>query len=83
MATPTRPTSPSASAMVRVVAHLGRQVEGDAQAADALAQKVVIAPVGLGRGAKTGILAHGPEPAPVHRRLDATGIRETAREFVH
>ena len=69
--------------MVGVVAHLGREVEGDAQAADSLAQEVVVAPVGLGRGAKTGVLAHGPEPSPVHRRLDATGKRETSREFVH
>ena len=74
---------PLGQGVVRVVPHLGREVEGDAQAADALVQQVVIAPVGLGRGAKTGVLAHGPEPSPVHRRLDAAGKRETAREFVH
>ena len=38
--TPTRPTSPSASRRVRVVAHLGRQVEGDRQPGLALLEEV-------------------------------------------
>ena len=45
--TPTRPTSPSASRRVRVVAHLGRQVEGDRQPGLALLEEVAEAPVGL------------------------------------
>jgi len=32
--------------------------------------------VRLGSGTKPGILAHGPEPAAVHRRLDAPGEGE-------
>ena len=79
IATPTRPTSPRGQRVVGVVAHLGRQVEGDAQAADPLAQEVAVTLVGLGRAAKTGVLPHGPEASPIHRRLDAAGERETAR----
>ena len=76
--TPTRPTSPAACGRVRVVAHLGRQVEGDRQAGLALVEQVAEAAVGLlGRG-EAGVLAHRPEPAAVHRRLDAPGERELA-----
>ena len=66
--------------VVGVVAHLRRQVEGDAQAADALREQVAVAPVRLGGGAEPGVLPHRPEPAAVHRRLDAAGEREGARE---
>ncbi len=60
---------------VRVVAHLGRQVEGDRQPGLALLEEVAEAPVGLLGGREAGVLAHRPEPAAVHRRLDATGER--------
>ena len=80
IATPTRPTSPAASAMVRVVADLRRQIEGDAQAGDALVQQVAVAAVRLGGRAEAGVLAHRPEPAAVHGRLDAARERELARE---
>ena len=61
---------------VRVVAHLGRQVEGDRQAGLAVVEEVAETPVGLlGRG-EPGVLAHRPEAAAVHRRLDAPGERE-------
>ena len=43
IATPTRPTSPGGERMVRVVAHLRRQIEGDAQAADALREQIAVA----------------------------------------
>ena len=42
IATPTRPDLAGGQRMVRVVADLGRQVERDAQAADALRQQVAI-----------------------------------------
>ena len=77
--TPTRPTSPSASRRVRVVAHLGRQVEGDRQPGLALLEEVAEAAVGLLGGREAGVLAHRPEPAAVHRRLDAAGERVLAR----
>ena len=64
---------------IGVVAHLGRQVEGDRQAGLALVEQVTEAPVGLrGRG-EAGVLAHRPEAAAVHRRLDAARERILAR----
>ncbi len=64
--------------MVRVVAHLGRQVEGDAEAGDALREQVPIPPVGLRRRPEPRVLPHRPEAAAVHRGLDAAGKRERA-----
>ena len=69
--TPTRPTSPSASRRVRVVAHLGRQVERDRQPGLALLEEVAEARVRLLGGGEARVLAHRPEAAAVHRRLDA------------
>ena len=66
--------------VVRVVAHLGRQIEGDAQAVDALGEQIPIAGVGFGGGAEPGVLAHGPQPAAIHGRLDATGVRKFTRK---
>ena len=60
---------------VGVVAHLGRQVEGDRQPGLALVEEVAEALVGLLGGREAGVLAHRPEAAAVHRRLDATGER--------
>ena len=61
---------------VRVVAHLGRKVEGDRQARLAVVEQVAETSVGLlGRG-EPGVLTHRPEPAAVHGRLDAPGERE-------
>ena len=64
--------------MVRVVAHLGRQVEGDAEAGDALCEKVPIPPVGFRRRPEPRVLPHRPEAAAVHRGLDAAGEGERA-----
>ncbi len=50
--------------IVRVVAHLRRQVEGSR--------------VRLLGGAEAGVLAHRPEASAVHRRLDAAGVRRLA-----
>ena len=80
IATPTRPTSPAASAVVRVVAHLRGQIEGDAEAADALRQEVAIPGVRFGGRAKAGVLAHRPQPAAIHRRLDAARVGKHARQ---
>ena len=79
IATPTLPTSPCAIGVVGVVAHLGRQVEGDRQAAGAGRDQLVVALVGLRGGAEAGVLAHRPGPAGVHRRVDAAGERVLAR----
>ena len=63
---------------VGVVAHLGRQVEGDRQPGLALLEQVAEAPVRLLGGREAGVLAHRPEAAAVHRRLDAAGERVLA-----
>jgi hypothetical protein len=82
--TPTRPTSPSASG-VRVVAHLGRQVEGDRQAGLALLEEVAEPSVGLLGGREARVLAHRPEAACVfsliHRRLGAAGMSNAEMSF--
>ena len=66
--------------VVRVVADLRRQVEGDGEAGLAVLQQVAVALVGLLRIAEAGVLAHSPEPAAVHGGLDAAGVRVLARE---
>ena len=65
---------------VRVVAHLGRQVERDRQARLALLEEVAEAAVRLLGGREARVLAHRPEPRAVHRGLDAAGERVLARE---
>ena len=57
--------------MVRVVADLRRQVEGDAQPHDACDEQIAIAAIRLGGRSEAGVLAHRPGPAAVHVRLDA------------
>ena len=65
--------------VIGVVADLRRQIEGDAQAADALREQVAIAAVRLRGRPEARVLAHRPEPAAIHGRLDAAGVRELAR----
>ena len=65
--------------VVGVVAHLGREVEGARQAGLAGAEEEVEALVGrLGR-AEAGVLAHRPQPAAVHGRVDAAGVGRPPR----
>ena len=47
--------------MIGIHAHLGREIEGDREAGDALRQQVAIAAIALFGGAEAGVLAHGPE----------------------
>ncbi|CAG6395575.1 hypothetical protein SCOCK_330086 [Actinacidiphila cocklensis] len=63
---------------VRVVAHLGGQVEGDRQAHGAVGDQLLVARVGLRGGAEAGVLAHRPGPSGVHRRVDPPGERVPA-----
>ena len=65
--------------VVGVVAHLGGQVEGDAEAGLAVVEQVAEAGVGLGGRPEAGVLAHRPGPAPVHGRVDAAGERVAPR----
>ena len=64
--------------VVRVVAHLRGQIERDAQSGHALRQQVPVPLIRLGGGAEPGVLPHRPEPAAIHRRLDATRERKLA-----
>ncbi len=61
--------------VVRVVPHLGRQVERDRQAHRAGREQLPVAGVGLGGGAEAGVLAHGPRTGRVHGRVDAARER--------
>ena len=62
--------------LVGVVPHLGGQVERHGQARGAGREVLLVAGVGLRRGAEPGVLAHGPGPAGVHRGVDARACRE-------
>ena len=70
---------------VGVDAHLGRQVERDAQAGLPGGEQMSKPAVRFRRRPEAGVLAHRPEPSAVHRRLHAArerilaGIGEVAR----
>jgi hypothetical protein len=64
--------------VVGVVAHLGRQVKGHRQPGTACVDQPVIALVGFARGPEPGVLADGPGPPGVHRRVYAAGERIAA-----
>ena len=64
--------------VIGVVAHLRRQIEGDAQSVHALREQIPVARVRFGGRAEPGVLAHRPQPAAVHRRLDAARERKFA-----
>ena len=66
--------------VVRVVAGLRRQVERRREPGLAVGQQLTEALVGLLGGSEAGVLAHGPEPPAVHRRLHAARERVLARE---
>src|SRR3712207_8337963 len=65
--------------MVGVASHLGRQVEGDGEARLAVGREVLEAGVGLFGGPEASVLAHGPGPAAVHARVDASRVGILAR----
>ena len=61
--------------MVRVEAHLGRQVEGHREPRLAVIEEIPEAAVRILRRAHPSVLAHGPEPFAIHRRVRAAGER--------
>ena len=65
--------------VVGVVAHLRRQIERGGEPHLPRGEQLAEAVVGLLRGAEAGVLAHGPEPAGVHRRVDAAREGKLAR----
>ena len=64
--------------MIRVVAHLRREIERNAQPVDALLDEISVACVRLVRRGEARVLPHRPQTAAVHRRLDAAREREFA-----
>ena len=69
-----------AAGVVGVEAHQGRHVERRREAGLAVVEQVAEALVRLLGGAEAGELAHRPQPAPVHRRIDAARVGVLARE---
>ena len=80
IATPSRPTSPSAHRVVAVVAHQSRHVEIGRDPGLALADQELEAAVGVLAGAEAGDLAHGPIAAAIHRRVRPAGEGIAARQ---
>ena len=74
-ATPHLPTSPSESGWSGSSSHQGRKVERDREPSPAVLEQVLEAGVRLGGAAVPGELPHGPEPAAVHRLVDAARVR--------
>ena len=66
--------------MVGVVAHQRRHVERGREPGLPVVEQVAEALVGLLGGAEAGELAHRPQAAPVHARVDAARERILARE---
>ena len=56
------------------------KVERDREPGLAPLEQELVALVGVLGGAEPGELAHGPEPAAVHRGVDAAGEGELARQ---
>ena len=65
--------------VIGVVAHLRRQIERGGEPGLAGGEQLPKARVGLLGGAEPGVLPHGPEPADVHRGVDAAGEGKLAR----
>src|SRR5262249_16764766 len=59
---------------IGIHADLCWEVEGNGKAGLALAEEVAVPRIGLNGGPETGILTHGPEPAAIHRGIDAPGV---------
>ena len=78
MATPTRPTSPRGERVVRVAAHLRRQIERDREARLPLLEQVVVARVRLVGACRSRRTGASSRAAAVHVRLDAARERRLA-----
>ena len=81
IATPVRPTSPSASGVVGVVAELRGEVEGDREPRLPALEEVAEARIRLLGRAVARVLSDRPRPPAVHRLVRAARERELAREL--
>src|SRR5439155_21388457 len=66
--------------VVRVVAHLRREIERDGEARLPMLEEVTEARVRFLGGAEPRVLPHRPEAAAVHRRPHAARVRRLAGE---
>ena len=64
--------------MIGVVAHQRRQIESHGEPSLALLQQIPEARVGIFGSAEAGKLAHGPQPATIHRRVNAARVGRLA-----
>src|SRR5881394_1553214 len=67
--------------MVGIHPHLGRKIEGNRESGDPLRKKKPIAPIALIGRSEPRVLAHGPELAPVHVRMNPASERIPTRQF--
>ena len=64
--------------IVAVVAAVGGEIEGDGEALLPGGEVAAVEGVGFLGGREAGVLADGPRPAGVHRRVGAAGERREA-----
>ncbi len=81
IATPVRPTSPSGTRVVGVVAELRRQVEGDREPRLPAIEQIAETLVRLLGGGEPGVLPDRPRPTAVHVPVGAAGEGVLAREL--
>ena len=67
--------------MIGIHSHLSRQIESNGQPRSSLRKQILVALVALLCCAEAGILAHGPQTAPVHIGVNAARERKFARLF--
>src|SRR6266851_2455436 len=58
--------------MVRVAAHLGRQIERNRESGLTLLEQITVTTIRFLGAAEARVLAHRPQPSTIHRRLHAT-----------
>ena len=80
IATPTRPTSPSARGESESMPICVGRSNATGESGLPLLEQQPEARVGLLRRAEAGVLPHRPQAAAVHRRLHAARERETGRD---
>ena len=66
--------------MVGVIPHQRRQIKGHRQTCLCLFQEILESLIRLFGGAIASKHPHGPDPAAIHRGIDAAGERIQARE---
>ena len=76
---PHLPDLPFRHRIIGVQAHLGGEVERDREPRLTGLEQTPESSIGRGGVTESGVLAHGPEPTRIHRRIGTTGERVLAR----